>query len=232
MFSECSIDDGFAQLESIMKVHHPAEIVLCISLICPLILGLYQLPGYLTTSNAPQIILQEAQDSLQKLRRPGMATPPSKFSDGGGVPDPAEKDPASNLIVSDILSKTRKVNIFASLTRDIEPISTRLTDKNETTIVLAPLNSAILSLPRKPWEDPTDYERFGNVDAYKGQDGENRARHNLRRFVEAHLVPVGSWKEGGEVETIGGGRLSWINDGGKIFVSLHLPLLLIDPTSF
>lgn len=221
-----------------MKIHHPAEIVLCISLICPLILGLYQLPGYVTTSsitNAPHIILQEAQDSLQKLLqtgRPGMASPPSKFSDGGGVPDPAEKDPASNLIVSDILSKTRKVNIFASLTRDIEPISARLTDKNETTIVLAPLNSAILSLPRKPWEDPTDYERFGNVDAYKGQDGENRARHNLRRFVEAHLVPVGSWKEGGEVETIGGGRLSWINDGGKIFVSLHLPLLLIDRASF
>ena len=230
--------DEFYQLKSTMKNHLLAEIIVCTSLICPLILGL-QLPRYLQgrglltssrVTDTPQIILQEAQQKLLDAKRLGMGnalpngvTPPSQFSDGGGVPDSADKD---NLIVSDILSKTRKVNIFASLTRDIEPVSTRLTDRNEKTIVLAPLNSAILSLPRKPWEDPADYVRFGDVDAYKGQDGESRARHNLRRFVEAHLVPVNSWKEGEEVETIGGGRLSLTKDNGKIFVSLHFTLHL------
>jgi hypothetical protein len=127
----------------------------------------------------------------------------------------------SNLIISDILPKTPRINIFSSLTRDFNPISSRLDDKSQNTTVLAPLNSAIHNLPRKPWEDPEDYARYGEVNAYKGDDGQERAKRNLLRFVEAHLVPASPWVEGEEVKTVGGGKVKWIKEGGKIFVSWH-----------
>ncbi|RAO67321.1 uncharacterized protein BHQ10_003333 [Talaromyces amestolkiae] len=113
----------------------------------------------------------------------------------------------SNLIVSDLLVKTPKINVFASLTRDFYPITTRLSDKAQNTTVLAPLNSAINALPRKPWEDPEDYDKFGTAEAYRGDEGRDRAQRNLQKFVEAHLVPVSPWREGEEVETVGGGKI-------------------------
>lgn len=128
---------------------------------------------------------------------------------------------ASNLIVSDLLVKTPKINVFASLTRDFYPIASRLNDKSQNTTVLAPLNSAINSLPRKPWEDPEDYERFGKAQAYKGDEGKDRAQRNLQRFVEAHLVPVSPWREGEEVETVGGGKVKWVKEGDTVFVSFN-----------
>ncbi|RWR00014.1 hypothetical protein C8Q69DRAFT_453344 [Paecilomyces variotii] len=151
---------------------------------------------------------------------PNIVVPPSTAPDEDVNPPSKSKqnDPTSNLIVSDILSKTRSVNIFAGLTRDFEPVSTRLNDKSKNTTVLAPKNSAIQALPRKPWEDPEDYERFGEVDAYKGPEGEDRAQNNLRRFVEAHLVPASPWKEGEEIETLGGRKLSWTKDGDKLYI--------------
>lgn len=63
-------------------------------------------------------------------------------------------------------------------------------------------------MPRKPWEDPKEYNALG-ADAYKGDDGEDRAHKNLRRFVEAHVVPVSPWKEGEKVEAVGGGKVWW-----------------------
>ncbi|KAL2009562.1 hypothetical protein VTN00DRAFT_5369 [Thermoascus crustaceus] len=136
----------------------------------------------------------------------------------GGTQSSNDGGSTSNLVISDILSKTRSVHIFASLTRDVESVSTRLNDQAQNTTVLAPLNSAMQSLPRKPWEDPEDYEQFGEVNAYKGREGEDRAKKNLRRFVEAHVVPVSPWKEGEEVETLGGVKLSWTKDGDKIII--------------
>jgi hypothetical protein len=131
------------------------------------------------------------------------------------MPPPVTGD-TSNLIVSDLLVETPKINVFASLTRDFHPIASRLNDKTQNTTVLAPLNSAINSLPRKPWEDPEDYERFG---AYKGDEGKDRAQRNLQKFVEAHLVPVSPWREGEEVETVGGGKVKWVKEGDTVFVS-------------
>lgn len=50
-----------------------------------------------------------------------------------------------------------------------------------------------------------------------GGDGEGRAQGNLRRFVEAHVVPVSPWKEGEKVATVGGGEVWWEGrEGGKI----------------
>ncbi|KAL2754997.1 hypothetical protein ACRALDRAFT_1064737 [Sodiomyces alcalophilus JCM 7366] len=112
------------------------------------------------------------------------------------------------VILSDVMSRDKSINIFAGLAQDIEPVTLRLDDSSKNTTVLAPLNSAVEALPRKPWENPYDYNNLG-VDAYEGDDGRERATRNLRRFVEAHLVPQSPWRENEKIKTIGGGREVW-----------------------
>lgn len=149
------------------------------------------------------------------MNNPNIALPPSDK-------DESISNPSGEVIISDVIGKERTINIFAGFTRDIEMISKRLDDNTQNTTVLAPLNSALQKLPRKPWEDPKDYGTLGET-AYEGQDGEDRAHRNLRRFVEAHVVPVSPWKEGEKVHTLGGGNVWWESKGGKKTVSAMDP---------
>jgi len=106
-------------------------------------------------------------------------------------------------IISDVLGKSRSINIFSSFTRNIEAIADRLSSSSTSTTLLAPVNSAIEGLPRKPWEGPED----------AGDDG--KAQENLKKFVESHVVPESPWHEGKKVETLAGQKIWWINDNGK-----------------
>lgn len=110
--------------------------------------------------------------------------------------------------LSDVMSRDKSINTFISFVQDIEPVSLRLEDVAKNTTVLAPLNSAIEGLPRKPWEDPRDYSAMGSG-AYDGDDGHERANRNLKRFVEAHLVPVSPWDKGEKVKPMGDDREVW-----------------------
>ncbi len=159
---------------------------------------------------------QEHQSIMDKIL-PSIVKPQKTAPDE----DVNTKDSGSP-IISDVLPKTKGVNIFARLTRDFEPISSRLNDATKNITVLAPRNSAIQALPRKPWENPEDYKKFGEVNAYEGQDGQDRATRNLQRFVEAHLIPVSPWRVGEEVETLAGEKLKWTKEGDKIFVGFVL----------
>lgn len=146
------------------------------------------------------------------LTRPGEQ---SSGGTGGGASD-------STLSISDILPQTRKINIFASLTRDISTVTGRLesTKPDDNTTLLAPLNSAMQGLPRKPWEDrPEDHS---GVSAERNED---KAASNLQRFVEEHVVPTSPWKEGkeGKIRTLGGQELWWEEtDGKKVIMPGHL----------
>ena len=120
-------------------------------------------------------------------------------------------------MIADVIGKERIINIFAGFTRDIDSISKRLEEGTQNVTVLAPLNSEIQKLPRKPWEDPKDYDTLGES-AYKGAQGEDRAHRNLRHFVEAHVVPASPWEEGEKVETVGGGKVWWESKEGKKIV--------------
>jgi len=125
--------------------------------------------------------------------------------------NPSSENAAGDIdtvILSDVLGRDRAINIFAGFTRDFATVTQRFEDRSLNTTVLAPLNSAIVSLPRKPWEDPEDYEALGQQ-AYKGDNGEERAKRNVRRFVEAHVVPASPWKEGEKVNTLAGGEVWW-----------------------
>ena len=136
-----------------------------------------------------------------------------------GSPDPPPSAGPGTVILSDVMGRDRSINIFAGFTRDIESVSRRLDDSSQNSTVLAPLNSAIEKLPRKPWEDPRDYGALG-ADAYEGEDGQERAQRNLRRFVEAHILPVSPWAEGEKVKAVGDDRnIWWETKDGKRVVS-------------
>lgn len=139
---------------------------------------------------------------------PVVPNEPSKPSAGSGSND------NSALTISDVLPTQRQINIFAGLTRDIESLSSRLESSlpSSNTTLLAPLNSAMQALPRKPWED-----RPGDDSSVKAASNEDKAASNLKRFVLEHVVPVSPWKSGKEnaVKTLwsqegnGQGREIW-----------------------
>ncbi|KAK8016496.1 hypothetical protein PG993_014685, partial [Apiospora rasikravindrae] len=123
----------------------------------------------------------------------------------------------NNVMLSDVMGRDRSINIFASLTRDVASIGERLEDPSQNSTVLAPLNSQIDALPRKPWEDAQDYEAFGATAAYEGDQGRDRAQKNLKKFAEAHILPLSPWKEGEKVKSLltGDKEIWWENKDGK-----------------
>ncbi|KAF1949473.1 hypothetical protein CC80DRAFT_457503 [Byssothecium circinans] len=136
-----------------------------------------------------------------------------------GLPNPFPDMPSDDtvsagVIISDVIGKTQSIAIFSGLTRDIDPVSGRLDDASKNATVLAPDNSVMRDLKRKPWEDPEDYKTFG-VEAYRGQDGEDRAHKNLRRFVESHIVTESPWEEGKKVKTLAGNEVWWETKDGQ-----------------
>jgi hypothetical protein len=141
----------------------------------------------------------------------GPALPPQ-----ADIDQPPPIQPVGDIILTDVLGRDRTINVFAGFTRDIDTVDKRLSDSRFNTTVLAPLNSAIMGLPRKPWEDPEDYKALG-ANAYEGPDGEDRAHKNLRRFVEAHIVTANPWREKEKVKTMAGGLIWWeMKDGKKL----------------
>jgi hypothetical protein len=166
------------------------------------------LPAFLRPGTInPARHLQKTHKQHPIMDTPNIALPP---------PDKENPTPPSDpysLILSDVLPKTRSINIFAGFTRDIEDISNRLDDKAVNTTLLCPLNSAVQALPRKPWEDPRQEAEMGEK-AYEGKEGEDRATANLRRFVEAHVVGGSPWKEGVRRKSLLGGEIWWEEKGG------------------
>ena len=135
-----------------------------------------------------------------------------------------EEQVSTGVIISDVIGKTQAIAIFSGLTRDIDPVAGRLDDASQNATVLAPDNSAMKNLKRKPWEDPEDYDTFG-TEAYKGQDGEDRAHKNLRRFVERHIVTQSPWEEGKKIKTLYGNEVWWETKDGKKMVCSALGIL-------
>ena len=149
----------------------------------------------------------------EAIMNPGIQLPTKEGQDG----PPSTGPPNGDVILSDVIGSQRSINVFASFTRDISSVSSRLESAGLNTTVLAPTNSALSALPRKPWEDPEDYAKLG-AEAYSGKDGEDRAHKNLRRFTEAHVVFASPWKEGEKAERMGGGELWWESKDGKTLI--------------
>ncbi len=118
----------------------------------------------------------------------------------------------------DTLPLTRRINIFSSLLREHPNLPNLLSSPNNDDhngqkqptnfTILAPLNSALQSLEHKPWEDGDDYATFGEQ-AYDGQGGEERAKGNLKAFIERHVVSKSPWGMGEKVKNLVGKEVWW-----------------------
>jgi hypothetical protein len=138
-----------------------------------------------------------------------------------------EEQMSTGVIISDVIGKTQSIAIFSGLTRDIDTVSGRLDNASQNATVLAPNNSIMRDLKRKPWEDPEDYETFG-ADAYEGSGGQDRARGNLERFVQRHIIPESPWEEGKKVKTLSGNEIWWESKDGQKKVSHSLCRFALD----
>lgn len=152
------------------------------------------------------------EDATHNRQIPLMPVVP--IPDGDFKPDP---ETATGEVITDALNRDRSISLFGGFTRTVEAIGKRLEDSSKNATVLCPENAAIKQLPRKPWEDPADYDTFG-VEAYDGDEGKSRADKNLRRFVEAHIVPVSPWKEGEKAMALAGNSVWWESKDGKKIV--------------
>jgi paired amphipathic helix protein Sin3a len=168
-------------------------------------------------SGATQRHLSEQQPLMNPAGPGGPALSPTKSPTSDEQQPPAQ----AGVMLSDVMGRDRSINIFASFTRDVESIARRLDDSTQNSTVLAPLNSEIDKLPRKPWEDPKDYDALG-TNAYEGDDGQERARKNLRRFVDAHVIPASPWPKGEKVKRLvdGDREIWWEAKADKITVSM------------
>lgn len=126
---------------------------------------------------------------------------------------------STGVIISDVIGKTQNIAIFSGLTRDIDTVSGRLDDAAQNATVLAPDNGIMRGLKRKPWEDPEDCNSLG-ANAYEGSSGEDRARKNLERFVQRHIIPESPWEEGKKAKTMAGNEVWWETKDGQKKVSL------------
>ncbi|TQS34096.1 hypothetical protein Golomagni_05534 [Golovinomyces magnicellulatus] len=129
-----------------------------------------------------------------------------------------EKSPSTSnaVLLSDVIGSSRSTNAFAGFTRSFESITGILEADDSNITVLAPTNRAIMELPQKPWENPSEYITLGE-EAYEGDIGEDRALKNLKTFVESHLIRASPWKEGEMAKSMSGREFCWhIKDGMKI----------------
>jgi hypothetical protein len=143
---------------------------------------------------------------------------------------PSAGEVSAGVIISDVIGKTQSIAIFSGLTRDIDGVAGRLDNAGQNATVLAPDNSVMRGLERKPWEDPKDYDTFG-TSAYEGSSGEDRARKNLERFVQRHVVPESPWAEGKKVKTMAGNEIWWETKDGQKKVSLRARYSSRGPTA-
>lgn len=122
-------------------------------------------------------------------------------------PQMASHQSSQSQSISDILPLHRAINIFASLARSSSSLAPRLdsplASQKTNTTVLAPLNSVMQRLPRKPWEDSPQqlHERattHTGAEPAAARWSQDTAAANLDRFVLGHVVPVSPWREGKE----------------------------------
>ncbi|KAK9464393.1 hypothetical protein V1512DRAFT_244266 [Lipomyces arxii] len=119
------------------------------------------------------------------------------------------------LSMTDALGVDREISIFAGLVRQVEDLMYRLQDPSLDTLVLAPTNTVMQSLKRKPWEDEVFVERSSPMDE------ERRAMENISRFVLSHVVLGYGFDKPGEKKTCGAGASElWYenNRDGRSFV--------------
>ncbi|GAA5872850.1 hypothetical protein JCM16303_006853 [Sporobolomyces ruberrimus] len=101
---------------------------------------------------------------------------------------PFEMASSSTPSLTDLLTRSKHSRLFYDYLRESTSVSTRLANPLESTTILAPVNSAIVSLERKPHQGPPE-PVGGNVEGYSGSREDEQARADyLENWIKRHLV--------------------------------------------
>ena len=99
--------------------------------------------------------------------------------------------------------------------------ATRLADQSVNSTLLVPRNSALQTLPRKPWEDKSNDEQItkhGSKDLFWNKETEDKAKKNLEEFVAGHIITKYPIQEGKDLPTLTGSTLSYKVKGGEKYI--------------
>ncbi|GAA5958727.1 hypothetical protein JCM3765_006018 [Sporobolomyces pararoseus] len=114
---------------------------------------------------------------------------------------------SSSPSLTDLLTRSKNSRIFYDYLRDSSSVSTRLANPLESTTILAPVNSAIIALERRPHQGPPE-PAGGHVEGYAGSREDEQARADyLEKWIKRHLISgkVDLEVESKEYETLQGG---------------------------
>ena len=87
--------------------------------------------------------------------------------------------------------------------------------------MLVPRNSALQTLPRKPWEDKNDKDglrRDGKEDLVWDKEVEDKARKNVEDFVAGHVITRYPIEEAKKLDTLSGTQVEYRVKGGDKYV--------------
>ncbi|SCV01711.1 LAME_0G18008g1_1 [Lachancea meyersii CBS 8951] len=89
------------------------------------------------------------------------------------------------------LASMNEISIFTSYLRDDVILSRIMCDPLENVIVFAPSDRAVESLPKKPWQFPTDVEA---LEAQKSDEEtiDRAVNSNIQHFVQSHIATSAS----------------------------------------
>lgn len=99
--------------------------------------------------------------------------------------------------------------------------ATRLADDSVNSTLLVPRNSALQTLPRKPWEDKSDDEKVTKHDSKDflwSKEAEDKARKNVEDFVAAHIVTKYPIQDGKDLPTLSGSTVSYTIKRGETYI--------------
>jgi hypothetical protein len=94
-----------------------------------------------------------------------------------------------------------------------------LSDESVNSTLLVPQNSALQTLPRKPWEEDEEGPVVADKDVLWDQEAEDKARKNVEDFVASHLITKYPIQEGADLPTLRGTTLSYKLKGGDKYIN-------------
>ncbi|ORY80357.1 hypothetical protein BCR37DRAFT_381025 [Protomyces lactucae-debilis] len=130
------------------------------------------------------------------------------------------KPPSGKPTLSDIMDK--RCTIINDYMMGSPDVMQRLQDDTKQTLILAPLNAAIIALPQKPWISMDSASGSGSKEASSAQRNEENAEANIARFVKQHVVAQYPLTAGVRVPTMNGGSI-WFEEDMKTSVKRVYP---------
>lgn len=156
---------------------------LCTAIVIPPIDSISQVhnrPSYDEITGEPLFHIQNSDKNLDLVPQKPLIVP-EVGQDFVDMPQD-EPDNHGSVLLKTQLAVTREIAIFASYVRDVESLQERFNDEKTYSIILAPSDSAVRSLIKKPWAFPSPVD-----EKLPDERKEQIIRNNVRTFIAEHI---------------------------------------------